>query len=208
MAGTAAARCHPTPATVDGVSVAQVRGGESGELLERSGSGARSKVDGGVFVNQTKLFNSDTDWNKSLLKLLWLAWQERPPRYIDATGASMAMDINSQFQQALAGDERSGIPVVKEESNRSYVSSRSFVEVNVADYYSPTLHRLRLSVDQARILRSLLNEFFSSIDLPDEVLNELERIANLTRQGGELAAYKTALDDMRSAIRHKESSSV
>lgn len=31
-------------------------------------------------------------------------------------------------------------------------------------------------------------------------LDELERIANDTRRGGELAAYKTALDDVRAAI--------
>lgn len=142
-----------------------------------------------------------------MLRLLWLAWQERPPRYTDATGASLAMDVNSQFQGALSNDEHSGIPVVKEEDSRPYISSRSIVEVNVADYYGPTLHRLRLSVDQARILRSLLNEFFSSLDLTDEMLTELERIANLTRHGAELAAYKTALDDVRSAIKRKALSS-
>lgn len=115
----------------------------------------------------------------------------------------MAMDVNSQFQRTLAGDERSGIPVIKKEETQPYVSSRQLVEVNIADHYGPTLHRLRLSLDQARILRSLLNEFFLSIDLPNEALNELERVANLTRQGGELAAYKTALDDIRAKLPHE-----
>lgn len=98
-----------------------------------------------------------------MLKMLWLAWQERPPRYTDATGASLAMSINSQFLEAFPDDEHSGIPVVKEESSKSpYVLSRSVVEVNVADYYGPALHRLRLSVDQAQLLQAMLNSFFSS----------------------------------------------
>lgn len=110
------------------------------------------------------LFQAQTDWDRALLRMLWKAWQERPSQYTDATGVSMAMDIDTQFAKALAGEERSGIPTVKVEGPQPYITSREFVEVNVADYYGPAMHRMRLSMDQARMLQSALNEFFEGVN--------------------------------------------
>lgn len=114
------------------------------------------------------LFQPQTDWDKALLRMLWRAWQERPSQYTDATGVSMAMDIDTQFAKALAGEERSGIPTVKAEGPQPYVTSREFVEVNIADYYGPAMHRMRLSTDQARMLQSALNEYFEGVELNAE----------------------------------------
>lgn len=116
------------------------------------------------------LFNVETDWDKALVRMLWRAWHERPASDCDATGASMMMDIQTQFVNALRGDERSGIPVLQPTESVPSVRDRSFVEVNIADYYGSKLHRLRLTVDQAQILQRMLNEHF---EVPPKPLHQV-----------------------------------
>lgn len=102
----------------------------------------------------SKIFNENiSDYDQSLIRLLWYAWNNRPSLYTDASGVTMALAINAAFLKIL--HEHRDMPQL--DTPKVSINRQPYFQLQIADMYG-NIHRISLSKDQLQILKIKLYE--------------------------------------------------
>lgn len=100
-----------------------------------------------------KIFNKElNDYDKSLIRLLWYAWNSKPSLYTDASGVTMALAINAAFLDILKEDRN--MPQL--DTPDVSINRVPYFQLQLPDMYG-NIHRISLSEVQLEVLKLKLD---------------------------------------------------
>lgn len=105
-----------------------------------------------------KIDKGNEDYDRMLVSQLWSAWKQQPSRYMDASGVSMRMAVETAFKKSGTKEP----DAIEKDEIKSFQEPMIDLEFFDSGFNSQR-HRMRLDKTKAEKLKQVLEDFLNAL---------------------------------------------